>query len=70
MLRSDILTSLIKAVAVTVLITAGSVLIAATITVLASWSKELITVVMIAGVATAAGLVAVATLDDRPPWQP
>lgn len=63
MLRSDILTSLIKAVAVTVLIAAGSVLIAATITVLASWSKELITVVMIAGVATAAGLVAVAALD-------
>ncbi len=63
MLRGAILTSLIRAVAVTVLITAGSVLIAATITVLASWSKELITVVMIAGGGTAAGLVAVATLD-------
>ncbi len=60
--RSDVLTSLIKAVAVTVLIAAGSVLIAATVTVLAGWSKELITVV-VAGVGTAAGLVAVATLD-------
>ena len=61
--RSDILTSLTKAVAVTVVIAAGSVLIAATVTVLAGWSKELITVVMIAGVGTAAGLVAVAALD-------
>lgn len=64
MLRSDILTSLIKAVAVTVLIAAGSVLIAATVTVVAGWSKELMTVVMIAGVGTSAGLVAIATLDD------
>ncbi len=47
----------------TVLIAAGSVLIAATVTVLAGWSKELITVVVIAGVGTAAGLVAVAVLD-------
>ncbi len=62
--RSDVLTSLIKAVAVTVLIAAGSVLIAATVTVLAGWSRELMTVVVIAGVATATGLVAVATLDD------
>ncbi len=62
--RSEILTSLIKAVAVTVLIAGASVLIAATVTVLAGWSKELATVVVIAGVGTAAGLVAVATLDD------
>ncbi len=62
--RSDILTSLITAVAVTVLIAAASVLTAATVTVLASWSKELATVVVIAGLGTAAGLVAVATLDD------
>ena len=62
--RSAILTSLITALAVTVLIAAGSVLIAATVTVLATWSKELMTVAMIAGVGTAAGLVAVATLDN------
>lgn len=62
--RSAILTSLITAVAVTVLIVAGSVLIAATVTVVAGWSKELMTVVMIAGLGTAAGLVALATLDD------
>ncbi len=37
--RSDILTSLITAVAVTVLIAAGSVLIAATVTVLADRSS-------------------------------
>ena len=62
--RSDILTSLITAVVVTVLIAAASVLTAATVTVLASWSKELATVVVIAGVGTAAGLVAVAALDN------
>ena len=62
--RSDILTSLITAVAVTVLIAAASVLIAAMVTVLASWSEELATVVVIAGVGTAAGLVAVAALDN------
>ena len=62
--RSDILTSLITAVVVTVLIAAASVLTAATVTVLASWSKELATVVDIAGVGTAAGLVAVAALDN------
>ena len=61
--RGDILTSLITAVVATVLIAAASVLIAATVTVLAGWSKELITVVLVAGVGTAAGLVAVATLD-------
>ena len=64
MLRSEILTSLIKAVAVTVLIAAASVLTAATVTMLASSAKELATVVVIAGLGTAAGLVAVATLDD------
>ncbi len=37
--RSDILTSLITAVAVTVLIAAGSVLIAAIVTILAGWSS-------------------------------
>ncbi len=62
--RSEILNSLITAVVVTVLIAAASVLTAATVTVLASWSKELASVVVIAGVGTAAGLVAVATLDD------
>ena len=62
--RSDVLTSLITAVAVTVLIAAASVLIAATVTVLAGWSKELMTVVVVAGVGTAAGLVAVTALDD------
>ncbi len=62
--RSEILTSLITAVMATVLIAVASVLTAATVTVLASWSKELATVVVIAGVGTAAGLVAVATLDD------
>ena len=48
----------------TVLVAAGSVLIAATVTVLAGWSKELMTVVVVAGVGTAAGVVAVAALHD------
>ncbi len=62
--RGDILTSLITVVAVTALVAAASVLIAAAVTILAGWSKEVATVMVIAGVGTAAGVVAVATLDD------
>ncbi len=63
MARRGALSSFITAVGVTVLIVATSVFTAATVTVLASWSKELTAVVVIAGLVTAAGIAAAATLD-------
>ncbi len=58
------MSSFITAVGVTVLIVAASVFAAATVTVLASWSKELTTVVVIAGLVTAAGIATAATFDS------
>jgi hypothetical protein len=62
--RSDILTSLITAVAVTVVIAAASVLTAAAVTLLMSWSQAPGIVVVMAGVAIAVGIIAVAQVDN------
>ncbi len=62
MARRTPLFALIKAVGVTALMVVA-VLVATVITAQAGWSKELITVVIVAGFMLAASLAAVATMD-------
>ena len=62
MAQKSPLISLIKTLAMIVLIVAA-VLTATTFTAQAGWSKELTTVVVIAGFVLAASLAAVATMD-------
>ncbi len=62
MAHKKALISLIRAMAVAVLIVAA-VLSAVAVTALAGWSKELTTVVVIAGAVIAASLAALATVD-------
>ena len=64
MARRSALTLLMTALGVAVLLFAASVLTAAVVTALAGWSKDLATVVVIAGVVTAAGIVTAAALDE------
>jgi hypothetical protein len=63
MCRRGALTSLAKGVAVTISVVAASLLTAAAVTALAGLSKELTTIVVIAGIAAAAGPTAIATID-------
>jgi hypothetical protein len=66
--RRGALRSFIETLAATVLII-PTVVNAAAAVGLAGWSQEAMTLVVIAGVVTAAGIAAMTTLDRQPLWQ-